>query len=127
MSKKYQDLIYKNVVVPLSSIPFHSDCSCIERAIAEEFPVHLAIHRITKAQDLPQKYVELHKHSAPEINILIGDEGEMEYRFQLGDEIYNVSSPSSIWIPSELKHAANLIKGSGTYVCVILSDTYITQ
>ncbi|XOF34456.1 MAG: hypothetical protein ACL93V_03940 [Candidatus Electrothrix sp. YB6] len=127
MSKKYQNLIYRNVLAPLSSVPFHSDCSCIERAVAEEFPVHLAIHRITKAQGLPQKYVELHEHNAPEINILIGDEGEMEYQFQLEDEIYHVRSPASIWIPSELKHAANLIKGSGTYVCVILSGTYVTQ
>ncbi|MCI5138366.1 MAG: hypothetical protein D3922_08105 [Candidatus Electrothrix sp. AR1] len=63
MNKKYQNLIFKNVYAPLSSIPFHTDCSCIERLVAEEFPVHLAIHKVTNAQGLPQKYVEQSKNA----------------------------------------------------------------
>lgn len=122
-NNKYQDLLYKNVPSPLASIPFHKNISFIERFIAEQFPTHLAIHKITNAQGLPYKYVELHNHEVPEINILIADEGMLEYQFQLGDEFYQVQSPSSIWIPAGLMHAANVIKGDGYYVCIILTDS----
>lgn len=123
MTNKHKPLIRKNEVSPLESVPFHQGVSCIERLVATDFPFHLAIHKIREARDLPRKYVLPHKHSVPEINVLIGNEGDLRYGIQLGDEFYEVESPASIWIPAGLEHAATVVEGSGYYLCLILTDT----
>ena len=123
MTNKYKHLIRRNEVSPLGSVPFHQEISCIERLVATDFPFHLAIHRVRDARDLPRRYVSPHKHNVPEINVLIGNERDLRYRVQLGDEFYEVESPASIWIPVGLEHAATVIEGSGYYLCLILTDT----
>ena len=39
----------------------------------------------------------LHKHNADEINLIVSENSKLKYEIQLGDEIYNVSSPSTIF------------------------------
>ncbi len=45
------------------------------------------------------------------------------HTIQLGDEHYSVTGHRTIWIPAGLIHAANVKKGSGYYICVILEST----
>jgi hypothetical protein len=119
MTNKYQNLIYKNSIIPLSTVPFHIDVSCIERYFPDKFPMYLAIHKVTEASN-SQKYTELHSHDTPEINIIIGDEGCLEYLIQLNEEVFTVQSNSSIWIPAGMQHSTNVIRGSGYYVAIRL-------
>jgi hypothetical protein len=123
MSEKYKHLIKRNEASPLGSVPFHDGVPCIERLVAPDFPLHLAVHRISDAKDMPRWYVKPHRHKFSEINILIGKKGALRYRIQLGDESYEVESPASIWIPAGLEHATTVIEGSGHYICLILADT----
>jgi hypothetical protein len=117
----FHSLIYKNVISPLSSVANHHDVECIERFFAEQFPLHLAIHRVNDAQEQNREYTELHSHTEQEINIIIGDKNtELEYTIQLGDEVHYVKSNTSIWIPSNLQHASNVLKGSGFFVALRL-------
>jgi cupin superfamily acireductone dioxygenase involved in methionine salvage len=116
-------IISKNILNSLDSIPHHKIIDNIQRYIPENFPIHVAIHKITNAEKNPADYVTTHSHEAPEINILLGEKGELEYEFQLDEDVRRVTSPATIWIPSGVKHSANVRRGSGYFVCVIFSDT----
>ena len=41
----------------------------------------------------------LHKHNADEINLIISENSKLKYEIQLNDEVYTVSSPSTVFIP----------------------------
>lgn len=119
--KNVDKLIYTNKNIALSTIPFHNDVSCIKRFIPEGFPVHLAIHKVSNAENV-EEYTKLHSHEIPEINILISDSDDLEYIVQLNDEVQNVKSNSSIWIPAGVNHSTNVIKGSGYYIAIRLDN-----
>lgn len=119
--KKWKKLIFSSKNSPLDSIPFHKNSEDILRFFSEGFPVHLAVHEIKNASNVNRKYVELHTHKKPEINILTGN---LRYKITLGDEEYLVSAPANIWIPPGLKHSATLIEGTGNFICIILNDKY---
>lgn len=121
MKEKNSNLIFDNSVVPLSTISFHKDVRCIKRYFPENFPVHLAIHKISEACNV-EEYTSLHSHDVHELNIFIADEGGLEYLVRLGDEEYIVKSNKSIWIPRGLKHSTNVIRGSGYYIAIRLNE-----
>jgi hypothetical protein len=123
MSGKYSNLIFKNDIKSLSTIPFHGDVPCIERYCPENFPVQVAVHAITAADNV-EEYTAPHSHDhMHELNIIVGEEGKLEYSVRLGDEMYIVCSNSSIWIPAGLKHATNVIRGSGYYIVMKFEST----
>lgn len=118
-------VISKNIPAPLQNVPFHSKNDDIERIMPKDFPIYVAVHAIgnSSAKSGQNRYVNLHKHDAPEVNILIGDRDTLKYEIQADNELYKVESPASIYIPAGVEHAANHISGTGFYVCIILSDT----
>jgi mannose-6-phosphate isomerase-like protein (cupin superfamily) len=120
MKNSYQDLIHYQVPTPLSSVPFHKDVKYIERFFAEHFPLHLAIHAIQDARPSSEPYTDPHVHDVDEINIILGEQGRLEYTIQLGDEEFHVSSNASIYIPAGLSHAANVLCGSGYFIALRL-------
>ena len=103
----------------LAAVPFHRPVPGVERWKSVGFPVHTAVHQIDANRVAAAEYVQLHAHDADEINILVGE--GLRYRVQLGEEIHDVESPASIWIPRGLMHAANHVQGSGSYICIILT------
>ncbi|MFS0762816.1 cupin domain-containing protein [Peribacillus phoenicis] len=124
MNFPYEKLIFKNENSPLSSIPFHKDVQCIERFFSNEFPFHLAIHKVTNANGLDEDYTIPHVHNEEdEINIIVGEECGLEYRIQLGEKEFVVSSNSTIWIPAGVKHSANVLKGNGYFIAIRMEPT----
>lgn len=117
---------YINILINenLDLIPFHNKSEGIKRLYAENFPVHLAIHEINKISKNENKYVQSHRHQKPEINIIIPSEEGLKYNIQIGVETYEIDTPTSIWIPEDVPHSANVISGSGYFVCIILQDKY---
>ena len=113
-TKTYEGLIFKNKFSPLSSIPFHRDVEGLDRYFAEGFPYHLGIHHIHRMEQVPEAYTVSHKHTYPELNIIIGD--DLCYEITLGDERYELTGNYSIWIPAGVAHSANVLLGSGYFV-----------
>ena len=119
----YAQCIVENQVQSVSTIPFHLDVPGVQRWTAPGFPLHVAIHQVTQVQDLPNDLVQPHQHAVPELNILMSPTNNLEYNIQLGDEQYLVQAPCTIWVPAGVMHAANVVRGSGYFVCVILDST----
>ncbi len=88
---------------------------------------HIAIHFVNPRRKKKSDYSFLHKHNADEINLIISENGNLKYEIQLDDEIYKVSSSSTVFIPKGVKHRAKFISGKGIFVCIILSGKYSTS
>lgn len=116
-------LIETNELVPSSTVPFHKDHPAITRRAPTTFPVHVAVHEVSDAVESDACCSERHSHRVPEIVLLIAPPGELVYRIEFDGVEREVSSPASIWIPAGVVHAANVVRGSGTFVCAVLADT----
>ena len=64
----------------------------------------------------------MHNHSYPELNIILGDDETFEFKVHLGTNVYQVKSPSTIWIPAGMDHCIVAVNGSGYYVCIIFKE-----
>lgn len=111
----------------LSDILFHTNQKGIKRLISKNFPVHLAIHNFNCSDIITEKYVEPHFHDHPEINIILPLNDNLTYEIQIGDKDYIIEKPSAVWIPKGIMHSANLRRGKGFFICIILANEYEAQ
>ena len=127
--KRYQKFIKKGVNEPLSKVPFHGKApikrlSMLSKKLIPKSNTHIAVHLInTKSKKIPN-YSLLHKHNFDELNLILSESEKLTYEIQMEDEIYKVSSPSTVFIPKGIKHKAKVISGKGIFVCIILSSNY---
>lgn len=109
----------------LCNIPYHTSIEHITRLVAKDIPFHISVHKIHNIEDFPKNYVKPHKHDSDELNLILAEEGkELVYNIEIDGEISEVKSPSFIWIPKGKSHSANVVSGSGTFVCIILQEEY---
>ncbi len=121
---KYQKFIKNGVIESLDKVPFHTEApikrlSMLNKSLIPQSNTHIAVHFVDASKDLP-KYSKLHKHNHDEINLILSEGSSLTYEIQLEDESYEVTSPSTIFIPKGMKHSAQAISGTGIFVCMIL-------
>ena len=114
--KEDMSLISKMLPSALSNVPFHENTIAITRYFAENFPVHLAVHKVSPVIKAPPEYTLPHIHDdSDEINIILS-EHNLTYKILLGSNEYVEHSNSCIWIPRGMIHAANVLRGSGYFI-----------
>ena len=123
---KYQKFIKKGIIESLDKVPFHSQApikrlSMLNKTLIPQSDTHVAVHFVDASIDLP-KYSTLHSHDHDEINLILSEDSSLTYEIQFEDESYQVTSPSTIFIPKGIRHSAQAISGKGLFVCIILSD-----
>ena len=120
MRNSTQEWIFKMLPAALSNVPFHKNTPPITRIIAENFPVHLAVHEVSMVSEPPAEYTQLHSHEdSDEVNIILSPD-ILVYKIQLGEEEFCVSSNASVWIPRGTMHSANVLKGAGYFITLRL-------
>ena len=129
---RYKKFIKKGVNESISKIPFHNYAPIkrISMLSKKRFPssnTHIAVHFVNGNHKKMSEYSLLHKHNVDEINLIISENSKLIYEIQLDDEIYKVSSPSTVFIPKGVKHKAKFISGKGVFVCIILSGKYTSS
>jgi len=122
--KRYQKFIKKGVSEPLFKIPFHRNApikrlSMLSKKLIPKSSTHIAVHFVNSKKKIPE-YSILHKHSHDEINLILSEGRKITYEIQLEDEVYKVTSPSTVFIPKGVRHKARVISGKGIFVCIIL-------
>lgn len=91
MRNSTQEWIFKMLPAALNNVPFHNNTPAINRIIAENFPVHLAVHEVSTVVSPPRTYTQLHVHEdSDEVNIILSPE-LLVYNIQVGDDEYCVS------------------------------------
>ena len=123
---KYQKFIKKGIIESLDKVPFHSQApikrlSMLNKTLIPQSDTHVAVHFVDASIDLP-KYSPLHSHDHDEINLILSEDSSLTYDIQFEDESYQVTSPSTIFIPKGIRHSAQAVSGKGLFVCIILSD-----
>lgn len=127
---QYKKFITKGTNESLSKIPFHNKAPLkrklmLGKKIIPKSNLHLAVHFVSTGKKIP-KYSILHKHNVDEVNLILSSD-KLVYEIQLEDEIYRVSSPSTIFIPKGIRHRADVLSGKGFFVCIIMSNKYKTM
>src|SRR5258706_13675815 len=117
--KQLKDLIFQMDNIPLSTVPYHSDVEGINRFFSEMFPLHMAIHEVSRESEVEENYTKLHKHNVAEINIIVGND-ELRYKIGLEDEEFVVGPNTGIWIPAGVRYSANFVKGKGYFIAIRL-------
>ena len=122
--RRYQKFIKKGVNEPLSKVPFHTKApikrlSMLSKKLIPKSSTHVAVHFVNSKKKMPE-YSVLHNHKYDEINLILSESGKLTYEIQLEDEVYKVSSPSTVFIPKGVNHKAKVISGKGIFVCIIL-------
>ena len=111
-------------------IPYHKHIPFERRVLVNDqiFPgsgIHIAAHFVKNAESSIADYAEVHKHDMDEINLVFGDiiEGGLVYRIRTDSHEFFVESPQSLYIPRGTPHAAEAVKGSGVFVCILLQKS----
>ena len=130
--RKYKKYITKGIHEPLSEVQFHKKApikriSMLSKKTIPESKIHAAVHFVDAIDKKISKYSILHKHNVDEVNMILSQNDNLVYEIQLDDEIYKVSSPVTIFIPKGVNHRADVISGSGFFVCLIMSNKYKTS
>lgn len=113
-----------------SDAPFHRLLPFVRRVFVDEnlFPhckVHIAVHYVKNAETIDTHYTELHSHDVDEINLVLEKQNKssLTYRIRTSSEEFTVKSPQAIYIPQGTPHAAEAIRGSGIFVCILLKGS----
>lgn len=127
--KKFQKYIKKGVVEPLETVSFHGKAPInrllmLDKKRVPDANVRVAVHFVTDVPKNVPAYCELHKHDCDEINLILSEDGALVYKVQLEDEVYEVTSPATIFIPKGIRHSAEVISGKGMFVCILLEGEY---
>ena len=125
---KYEHLISKGVEQPLEMVQAHHAAPFTRYVMLEKDAVRgegvkIVAHVITDLPHVIPPYCDLHSHDCDEINFITSD-SSLRYRIQLEDEVYEVESPCTIYIPSGIRHRAEVLSGRGVYVAIIFTDNY---
>jgi hypothetical protein len=129
-TRRYEGLISCGLVQPLDTVPFHDleKAPVLRRLMAgrtvlPETKRHIAVHEIRNAAWEDRDYCAPHWHECPEVNLLLSWE-QLAFRIVLGDEIYTVEAPATIYIRPRLIHSANVIGGTGFFIAIVENSEY---
>jgi hypothetical protein len=129
-SNKHSSLISTGLVQPLHYVPFHANgiAPLTRRVMAgagvlPQVEKHVVAHELREVSAGFRSYCEPHVHDCAEINILLSM-SRLVYEIRLGDEVYIVEAPATIYIPAGLLHSANVIEGSGFFLAMLDTANY---
>ncbi|MFD7919954.1 hypothetical protein ACFV3R_12095 [Streptomyces sp. NPDC059740] len=83
--------------------------------------------RIPHLEDYGAGHVDTHVHHCDSLFIFLGEEEGyrgLSVEVTLGDEVFQVSSPASVLIPSGVAHGYRVVGGAGTYLNHVLAGDY---
>ena len=130
---KHNNLIIPGIEKDLSTVAFHHDGPLKRYELLQKSSVNgdggfrVVTHIISDPPLKVEPYCELHYHDFDEINLILSDDSSLKYRITLDDEEYEVSSPSTVYIPKGVRHAAEVISGRGIFVAITFTKNYVAK
>jgi hypothetical protein len=127
---KYQHLITKGVEKGLETVASHHKAPFTRYELLQKDKLEgdgglrIVTHVINNLPPKIESYCDLHWHDFDEINLILSEDGSLKYRITLEDEVYEVDSQSTVYIPKGLKHAAEVISGKGIFIAINSTKEY---
>jgi hypothetical protein len=79
-----------------------------------ESPIRVVVRQIKSVPPDYEPHIDLHTHDVDELYIFVSEEdGGLEAEVALGDEVYTVTSPVTIFLPKDVPHRYAVKKGHG--------------
>jgi mannose-6-phosphate isomerase-like protein (cupin superfamily) len=141
MANKYEHLIVRRPM-NVTELPNHDLSQVIPYPVlmcnelvpeANAWAMYLFIKEITQElKDIAIKTDKAtpHMHNFDEMYLMIGDPGAITFEVMLGDETYEVVTPSAVYIPKKTPHAIRPVDAtvgmSGGLIPVCLNGEYVT-
>lgn len=82
------------------------------------------ILRTVKNVKNPPQHIEIHRHDCDSLWMFVGNKKDLtglKIEVFLGNKIYKLNSPASIYIPQGVRHTYRFIEGSGNYINIVLA------
>jgi uncharacterized RmlC-like cupin family protein len=131
--KKYEYLITPGIEKALNTVAFHHEAPLTRYVMLEKDKVdgdgglRIVSHIVNSLPENVPPYCELHWHEFDEINLILSEDNSLKYRIRLEDETYEVSSPSTVYIPKGIKHSAEAISGKGIFLAINPTKNYTSK
>ena len=140
--KKYEHLIVRKPV-PVSELPHHENEPLVQypvimaKDIVPEADVWITQFFSPGIPEILAKNFQIigkavkHKHTAPEVYLVLGEQDAITAEVMLGDETYEVSSPAAVYIPAGLPHGVRPLRAeagkAAAFVPIVLAGAYTTE
>jgi hypothetical protein len=118
---------------PTSDVPYHHDRApgqkylLLDRSVVAESPIYVALRRIDGVPPGQPRWLDPHGHLCNSFYVFLGDGedlGGLAGEVVVGEERFDVRSPSAVLIPPFVLHQYWLEGGSGWYLQITLAPTY---
>ncbi len=90
--------------------------------MVEEADLNIFIHHIEVKDPPGPDYVAPHSHEVSQAYVF--PTAGITFEVTLGDEVYVVESPATVFIPPRLRHTVKILRGSGIEVSIVRNDKY---
>lgn len=130
---KYSHLIVPGKEQDLGAVQFHYSAPLKRYVMLQKDEINgdggfrVVSHIIHSLPNVVPHYCDLHWHDFDEINLILSEDNSLKYKIQLEDETYEVSSPTTVYIPKGIKHAAEVISGKGVFMAITFTKDYKAQ
>ena len=130
---KYSKYILKPDVRKSSEIKYHYDNAPGQRFVfldQQKCPESSIYTIVRLAKDISpeqESYIDPHTHSCDSEFLFIGDNDDMTgltAKVWLGDEEFLVESPAAVFVPKNVEHTLQLVKGSGKFINIVTKANY---
>jgi hypothetical protein len=118
---------------PTSDVPYHHDRApgqkylLLDQSVSPQSPIYVALRRVNYVPARQPRWLDPHAHLCNSFYIFLGDEDDfagLHGEVEIGEDRFEVKSPSSVLIPPLVRHHYWLTSGSGWYLQITLSPTY---
>jgi 2-isopropylmalate synthase len=129
----YDRYILKPDVRKTSEIKHHYDNApgqrwvFLDRKKLPEASLYTIVRTVHNLAEGNESYIDPHTHTCDSEFLFIGDNADLTgltAHVWLGEERFVVESPASVFIPKNVMHNVQLIKGSGKFVNIVLHPVY---
>ena len=99
----------------------------IDDRVVPDARQYCIVRRIPIAADHGPGHVDAHRHSVDSLFLFVGNGSELdglEVEVRIGDRLFLVSSPASVFIPSGLVHSYRIVRGDGFFINHVLEGDY---
>lgn len=129
----FANYILKPEVRKTSELPFHNDLApgkrrvFLEKKLFPEADLYVMVRTSNDVTRDQPEYVESHAHNVSSIYVFVGNGEDLEgltAEVVLDDEVYQVESPATVFIPKNVVHSYRLIEGSGHFSHIVLKGDY---
>jgi 2-isopropylmalate synthase len=130
---EFQRYVLKPDIRKTSEIKKHYDNApgqrwvFLDRKKLPEASLYTIVRTVEDLVEGQSPYIDPHSHNCDSEFLFIGDGPGMTgltAHVWLGEERFVIESPASVFIPKDVLHNVQLIKGSGKFVNIVLHPVY---